>query len=92
MVEMTQYQIETWTRVPLAINTQPDISNTGNRECLDMAVRAGSWLRSDSIVFIEEPIQIECKGIRRPVNWACAQPLNEDGSLTIQLKTFDEKG
>ena len=36
--------------------------------------------------------EIECKGVIRPVNWACAQPLNEDGSLSIQLKTFDERG
>jgi hypothetical protein len=66
MVEMTRYQIDTWTKVPLAINTQPDISKTGNRECLDMAVRAGCWLRSDSIVFIEEPIQIERLSSRPP--------------------------
>ena len=44
--------------VPLAVNTQPDISGVGNNRILDMCVRAGCWLRSDSIV-IEEPIQIE---------------------------------
>jgi hypothetical protein len=70
MLEMTQYQIDTWTKVPLAINTQPDISKTGNNECLDLAVRAGSWLRSDSIVFIEEPIQIERLSNRPP--WLAA--------------------
>ena len=36
--------------------------------------------------------EIETKGIRRPVNWACAQPLNDDGSLTIRLNTFEDKG
>ncbi len=66
MVDMTRTQIDTWKNVPLAINTQPDISNTGNRECLDLAVRAGCWLRSDSIVFIEEPIQIERLSNRPP--------------------------
>ena len=30
----------------------------GNRTVIDMAVRAGAWLRSDSII-VEEPIQIE---------------------------------
>jgi hypothetical protein len=60
MVGMTQFQIDTWKKVPLAINTQPDISKVGNRACLDLAVRAGCWLRSDSTVYIEEPIQIEC--------------------------------
>ena len=66
MTEMTQYQIDTWTKTPLAMNTQPDISKTGNRECLDLAIRAGSWLRSDSILFIEEPIQIEHLSSRPP--------------------------
>ncbi|MFO7888884.1 MAG: twin-arginine translocation signal domain-containing protein [bacterium] len=66
MVAMTQYQIDTWTKVPLVNNTQPDISQTGNRECLDLAVRSGCWLRSDSIVHIEEPIQIERLSNRPP--------------------------
>ena len=58
MVDMARFQIDTWKKVPLAANTQPDISKTGNREVLDMSVRSGCWLRSDSIVFIEEPLQI----------------------------------
>ena len=66
MVEMTRFQIDTWKKMPLVINTQPDISKTGNRECLDLAVRAGCWLRSDSLVYIEEPIQIECLANRPP--------------------------
>ena len=57
-VEMTKTQLELWKKVPLAVNTQPDISKVGNHKVLDMCVRAGCWLRSDSIV-IEEPIQIE---------------------------------
>ena len=36
--------------------------------------------------------EIETKGIRRPVRWACAQPLNPDGSFTVQLKRFEDKG
>jgi len=66
MMEMTRYQIDTWKKVPLAMNTQPDISKTGNRECLDLAVRAGCWLRSDSTVYIEESIQVECLSNRPP--------------------------
>ena len=57
-VAMTKLQIETWKRTPLAVNTEPDISNVGNREVIDLAVRAGCWLRSDSVL-VEEPIQIE---------------------------------
>ena len=30
--------------------------------------------------------ELEVKGVRRPVRWACHQPTNPDGSLTIRLK------
>jgi hypothetical protein len=64
-VDMTRLQLELWKKVPLAVNTQPDISRAGNTRVLDMCVRAGCWLRSDSIV-IEEPIQIEQLSNRPP--------------------------
>ena len=57
-IGMTRLQLETWKRTPLAVNTEPDISQVGNNEVLDLAVRSGCWLRSDSIIN-EEPIQIE---------------------------------
>src|ERR1700680_761740 len=57
-VQMTQRQLDAWKRTPLAVNTQPDISNVGNREVIDMVVRAGGWLRSESII-VEEPVQSE---------------------------------
>ena len=60
-LEMTKVQLDLWKKVPLAVNTQPDISSVGNREVQDLCVRSGCWLRSDSIV-IEEPIQIEAAG------------------------------
>jgi len=56
-VNMTARQLDIWKKTPLAVNTQPDISSVGNRTVLDMATRAGAWLRSDSII-VEEPIQI----------------------------------
>jgi hypothetical protein len=31
-------------------------------------------------------------GVRRPLRWACAQPTNGDGSLTVRLKRHDEPG
>lgn len=71
---MTKLQLELWKNVPLAVNTQPDISNVGNREVQDLCVRAGCWLRSDSIV-IEEPIQIEELSNRPP--WLAT--IMEDG-------------
>ena len=73
-VAMTGRQLETWKKTPLAVNTQPDISNVGNRTVIDMAVRAGAWLRSDSII-VEEPIQIEELANRPP--WLAA--ILEDG-------------
>jgi hypothetical protein len=36
--------------------------------------------------------EIETRGVRRPVNWACEQPLEADGSFTIELQRFDAKG
>src|SRR5215469_1627642 len=73
-VNMTRVQLGAWKRAPLAVNTQPDISSVGNREIIDMAVRAGCWLRSDSIL-VEEPIQIEELSNRPP--WLPA--ILEDG-------------
>ena len=73
-VAMTERQLDTWKKTPLAVNTQPDISNVGNRTVIDLAVRAGAWLRSDSII-VEEPIQIEELANRPP--WLAA--ILEDG-------------
>jgi hypothetical protein len=64
-VEMTRFQLETWKKTPLMVNTQPDNNKVGNSEVLDMAVRAGCWLRSDSIIG-DEPIQIEELSNRPP--------------------------
>jgi hypothetical protein len=57
-LDMTRRQMEAWKRLPLAVNTQPDISETGNAAVLEEAIRGGCWLRSDSII-LDEPIQIE---------------------------------
>jgi len=74
--EITGEQLDAWKRTPLAVNTQPDISKVGNRRVLDMAVRGGAWLRSDSIM-LEEPIQIEELSHRPP--WLGC--IIEDGDL-----------
>ena len=74
--EMVHMQLATWKKTPLAMNTQPDISNTGNREAIDIAVRGGAWVRSDSII-VEEPVQIE-ELANRPA-WLAA--ILEDGYL-----------
>ena len=72
---MTQLQIDTWKKTPLAVNTEPDISNVGNRQVQDLAVRFGCWLRSDSLI-MDEPIQIEALAHRPP--WLAT--ILEDGA------------
>lgn len=64
-LEMTRAQMDAWPRVPLAVNTQPDISGVGNRAVQELAVRGGCWLRSDSII-LDEPIQIDALANRPP--------------------------
>ncbi|HEY2946726.1 MAG TPA: hypothetical protein VGN09_30115, partial [Vicinamibacteria bacterium] len=73
-VDMTRLQIETWKRVPLVVNMQPDISDVGNEAVQELAIRAGCWLRSDSVI-LDEPIQIDELANRPP--WLAA--VMEDG-------------
>jgi hypothetical protein len=75
-LEMTAEQLQAWSKTPLAVNTQPDISKVGNRRVVDMSTRAGAWLRSDSI-FSEEAIQIDQIANRPP--WLAA--VMEDGDV-----------
>ncbi|MCE5271488.1 hypothetical protein LLH00_09430 [bacterium] len=82
-VELTRIQFENFKRIPLAANTQPDGNHVGNNEVLDMTVRAGGWLRSDSIIH-DEPIQIERLAHRPPwlavvieQGWARAHALDK---------------
>ena len=35
--------------------------------------------------------EIETRGVRRPVRWACEQPLEAEG-LAIELKPFNAEG
>jgi hypothetical protein len=65
---MFETQLEHWTKVPLATNTQPDFSNVGNSDLVDRTIRTGNWLRTDTI-FIENT-QIEALSYRPP--WVAA--------------------
>jgi hypothetical protein len=62
-LHLTRVQLEIWKRTQLAVNAQPDISFAGNDAVVDLAMREGCWLRSDSIIE-EEPIQIQELGNR----------------------------
>jgi hypothetical protein len=33
-----------------------------------------------------------CPGTIKPVAWACEQPVNSDGSITIELKDANDRG
>src|SRR5436190_19627884 len=65
---MFEMQLEQWTKVPLATNTQPDFSNVGNADVLDRTIRSHNWIRTDTI-FIENT-QIEALS-NRPA-WTAA--------------------
>lgn len=79
-VHMTEFQLDTWKKTQLAVNTEPDISSVGNNQVRDLALRRGCWPRSDSIV-VEEPIQIDHLANRPP--WLAA--IMEDGAY----RTYD---
>jgi len=68
MLQMLDTQLRTWTKTPIATNTQPDFSNVGNAAVLDRTVRSNNWIRSDTI-FIENT-QIEALS-NRP-SWVAA--------------------
>ncbi len=88
-VHMTQLQIETWKKTALAVNTQPDISNVGNRQVQDLAVRSGCWLRSDSLI-MDEPIQIEELG-HRPSWLAIVMEDGENRHYVLPEDTAEEQ-
>lgn len=84
-VHLTQLQMDAWKRTPLAVNMEPDISKVGNRQVQDMVVRAGGWLRSDSLI-MDEPIQIEELAHRPP--WA-ATVLEDGGNRHYVLPEWE---
>ncbi|QHT61434.1 hypothetical protein GXP70_16665 [Paenibacillus lycopersici] len=71
---MTREQVERWRKTPIAVNTQPDISQTGNRTVRAYAMSEDCWVRTDSII-LDEPEQIEIIANRAP--WTAA--VVEDG-------------
>jgi hypothetical protein len=89
MVGMARLQLDTWKKTPLVANTQPDISRTGNREVHDLVMRAGGWLRSDSLL-MDEPIQIEMLAHRPP--WAAVVLEEGQGRHYLPAEDTPEKG
>lgn len=67
-LKMLEVQQRLWDKTPLVTNTQPDFNRVGNAAMLDSSVRAGDWIRSDTI-FIENA-QIEALSNRPP--WCAA--------------------
>jgi hypothetical protein len=91
MLDITRHQLDAWKKTPLAVNTEPDISGVGNREVQELCVREGCWLRSDSILSIEEPVQVEMLANRPP--WL-AVAMEDGGFRDYNVKTIplDEAG
>jgi hypothetical protein len=37
--------------------------------------------------------QLEIRGgVKKPIAWACEQPVNPDGSITVELKGENDRG
>jgi len=77
-VKMFEQQLKSWTKTPLATNTQPDFSKVGNSELVDRTIRSHNWLRTDTI-FIEN-MQIESLSNRPPWTAASIEIGMADGS------------
>jgi hypothetical protein len=83
-VKMLQVQTDYWKKTPLVTNTQPDFSKVGNSELVDLTIRRGEWLRTDTI-FIENE-QIEALSNRPPWTAASIEVGISDGSpKTLQV-------
>ena len=77
-LRMLEQQLRSWTKTPLATNTQPDFSRVGNASLVDRTVRSGNWLRTDTI-FIENE-QIEALSNRPPWTGATIEVGMSDGT------------
>lgn len=86
---LTDAQQEQWKKTPMLTNTRPDFSKVENSYLLDRTGCSCNWLRTDTIFIENEKIkaEIEMKGQRFPVRWACRQKLSDDGSLTLRQTT-----
>jgi hypothetical protein len=70
------------------------------RGALDAGHPYGGGLRQASFLLpqgytgrVHLSAQLEIRpGVKRPVAWACEQPLNEDGSITVELKAAGDRG
>ena len=70
------------------------------RGALDAGHPFGGGLRQASFLLPEGysgkvhlSAQLEIRpGVTRPVAWACEQPLNPDGSITVELKAANDRG
>lgn len=69
--------------------------------CLDEGLPRGGGVRLASFILppdmdgqsVKLSAEIETRGgMHHPVRWACAQPLNPDGSYTIQLRSHNDPG
>jgi hypothetical protein len=70
------------------------------RGALDAGHPFGGGLRQASFLLpagytgeVRLSAQLEIRpGVTKPVTWACEQPLNADGSITVEVKSLDGRG
>ena len=93
-----QEQLHPWAlesdfQIGLGFSKLADTRERGNTSgCLDPGYPLPGKLRQAQFVLPKETtfaglklrVELEVKGMRYPVQWACRQKLNEDGSLTLR--------
>jgi hypothetical protein len=70
------------------------------RGALDAGHPHGGGIRQASFLLptgyggkVDLSVQLEIRpGVTRPVAWACEQPVNPDGSITVDLKDQNDRG
>jgi hypothetical protein len=70
------------------------------RGALDAGQPYGGGLREAAFLLPKDYLgkvnlsaQLEIRpGVKKPIAWACEQPVNEDGSITIELKPENDRG
>jgi hypothetical protein len=71
-------------------------SSCGVRLILDICMAASFvWVRlccrRDTLARVHLSAEIEMRpGVLRPIAWACEQPVNADGSISIDVKSMDD--
>jgi hypothetical protein len=84
----------------LWLNLESPDKKLSLRGALDPGHPHGGGLRQASFllpkdysgkVFLSAELEIR-PGVKKPIAWACEQPVNSSGSITIELKSESDRG